>query len=63
MKTLEELTQLKDEMTTAYNTVVTSTETRYDQATIVYAQKCMEDAVKAYKLALLDTIECPVVKA
>lgn len=50
MKTLEELAQLKNELTEAYNTVINS-DTQYDNATIVYAKKCMDDAVNAFKFA------------
>jgi hypothetical protein len=53
MKTLEELKQLKDELILAYNSVLTS-ETEYDQSTVLYAAQCMNDAVKAFRLKVIE---------
>lgn len=48
MKTIEELLKLRDELKTAYESVLANPETGYDQATVSYALKCYQDAEQAY---------------
>jgi hypothetical protein len=56
MKTLEELTQLRDELKAAYETVVNNPQTGYDNATLDYALKCYKDAEKAMQYKALDEL-------
>lgn len=53
MKTIQELQTLRDELKTAYESVLANPETHYDNATISYAKKCYEDAQIALNLALI----------
>lgn len=54
MKTIEELKQLKEELLEAYFNLLNS-DTPYEESTRVYAKKCADDAVTAYKFAQFNT--------